>query len=83
MDPGGLDVLLNSTVPLGSDPVVRVSPALIVIGRLAVFIKGVPGVESVTVICTVLDPAVEGVPEIAPLELLIVRPAGNPVAVKV
>ena len=38
--------------------------------------------ESVTVIEGVLVPAAVGVPEIAPVELML-RPAGSPVAVQV
>jgi hypothetical protein len=52
---------------------------LIVIGKLAVAVCTVE-LESLTVTDTVVVPAASGVPAIAPVELLIVNPLGNPVA---
>jgi hypothetical protein len=57
-----------------------VKAVLIVIGRLLVLVSGVGVVVSVTVIAGELVPAVEGEPVIKPLALML-RPAGNPVAV--
>ena len=68
------------TTPPGSDVVVMDGGAMMVIDRLAVAVKCVGLVESVTVTATVLAPAVVGVPVMAPEEALIVSPAGNPVA---
>ena len=47
--------------------------------EVAVAVRWVGLVESVTVIVGVLVPAAVGVPEIAPDELML-RPAGNPLA---
>jgi hypothetical protein len=71
-------------VPFASGEVVVIDKAgLIVITRLAVALRAVGVVVSVTLITAVLVPAVEGVPVISPA-VLIVRPAGNPeVAVNV
>ena len=68
------------TNPLGSDNVVIARPGLMVIDRLAVFVKCVPVVESVTVMAAVVVPAVVGLPVIAP-PVLMESPAGKPVAV--
>ena len=57
------------------------SDALMAIVRLAVALRCVGLVESVTVICTVLDPTALGVPVMAPAAL-IESPAGRPVALK-
>jgi hypothetical protein len=67
---------------LSGEVVVIDKPGLMVITRLALAVKGVGLVVSVTLITAVLVPAVEGVPVISPA-VLMVRPAGNPeVAVK-
>ncbi len=68
------------TTPPGNDVVVMDGGAMIVIERLAVAVRCVGLVESVTVTTAVLVPAIVGVPLIAPLEALMVKPAGNPVA---
>jgi hypothetical protein len=68
--------------PLGSDVVLITKAAPMVRGKLAVLVKCVPVVESVTVMTTVLLPAAAGVPVICPAAL-IVRFAGNPVALNV
>jgi hypothetical protein len=48
--------------------------------RLALLVAGVGLVESVSVTTTVLVPAAVGVPLIAPVEALSVKPGGRPVA---
>ena len=53
-----------------------------VIDRLAVFVRWVPAVESVTVMAAVVVPAVVGLPVIAP-PVPMESPAGKPVAVNV
>ena len=54
--------------------------AAIVICRFEVAVCTVGVVESVTLNATVTAPADAGVPVIAPVEPLIVRPLGKPVA---
>ena len=67
------------TKPFGSDAVVIDGPAAIVMeSDVVVTLRWLGELESVTVIEGVLLPAV-GVPEMAP-EVLMLRPAGNPVA---
>ena len=68
--------------PFGSDAVVMVSPALMVMDRFAVAVRCVGLVESVTVICAVPLLAALGVPVIAPAAL-IDNPLGRPVALNV
>ncbi len=48
--------------------------------RFLVAVRCAGAVESVTVIDTVLVPAVVGVPLIAPVDASMVNPAGRPVA---
>jgi hypothetical protein len=71
------------TVPPGSDAVVMLTGATMVIDRFAVAVKCVGLVESVAVIDAVVVPAVVGFPVIAPVDALIPNPAGRPVAVQV
>ena len=70
------------TIPPGNDVVVIASGVTIVMDRLAVAVRWVGLVESVTVIAAVLVPAALGVPVITPVAL-IESPAGKPVAVNV
>lgn len=67
-------------LPPGNDAVVMVGGAMIVIARLAVAVRCVGLVESVTVTTAVLAPAVVGLPLMTPVEALMLRPAGRPVA---
>jgi hypothetical protein len=64
------------------DSVVGTTEAAIVIGRLDVAFWAVGVVESVTVIATDAVPTelCAGVPVIAPVELLIDKPLGKPLA---
>jgi hypothetical protein len=64
------------------DSVVGTTEAAIVIGRLDVAFWAVGVVESVTVIATDAVPPdlCAGVPVIAPVELLIDKPLGKPLA---
>ena len=71
------------TTPSGREAVVMASCGVVVNERLAVAVRCVGEVESVTVTDTVLVPAVVGVPVIAPVEALIDRPVGRPVAAQV
>jgi hypothetical protein len=57
--------------------------ALIVIPRLAVAVCAVGLVESITVTDTESVTAADGVPVIAPVELLIDNPLGRPLALYV
>ena len=66
--------------PEGNDAVVMVGGATTVSDRLAVAVRCVGLVESVTVMATVLVPAVVGVPLIAPVDEFRFNPAGRPVA---
>ena len=69
--------------PLGSEAVLIDRPAPIVMESVDVeTLRWLGALESVTVIEGVLAPEAVGVPEIAPEELML-RPAGNPVAVQV
>ena len=64
------------TYPPGSDVVVINTPGLIVIDKAWVAVFGVGMALSVTFVEKLEEPAVVGVPEITPPEL-IVRPAGR------
>ena len=68
-------------VPFGKEAVVMLNGgAKIMIDRFAVAVWCVGLEESITVSAAVLDPVAVGVPLIAPVNALIVRPAGRPVA---
>ena len=67
-------------MPPGNDVVVMLGGAMIVITRLAVALRWVGLVESVTVTTAVLLPAVVGLPPITPVDALMLRPVGSPVA---
>ena len=73
------------TVPLGSGllAIVKVVARMLTVRPVVEAVWCVGSVESVAVMVTATAPAVAavGVPLIAPLLLLIVRPAGRPVAV--
>jgi hypothetical protein len=66
--------------PPGNELVVIVGGAMMVSDRFAVAVKCDGLVESVTVIATVLTPAVVGVPLMAPVDAFKFNPAGSPVA---
>lgn len=83
MPPSAATVALYAapTVPLGSVAVVIESNAgAIVTVNVLVAVCGVGVPESVTVTFTVLVPAAVGVPVICPVLVLMLSPAGNPVA---
>ncbi len=68
------------TTPPGSDVVVMFGGAMTVNIRFAVAVRCDGLLESVTVMATVLAPAVVGVPLICPVDAFSVNPAGRPVA---
>ena len=69
------------TFPFGSVVVVIFSCGAMVMEKVADLVKGVPGVVSVTVTCTLLVvPAADGVPVIIPVPELMERPAGRLIA---
>ena len=70
--PPGRDVVLIASL-LATEPAIAIC-------RLVVADCSVGLVESVTAIVTDTVPAAAGAPEIAPVELLIVKPLGRPLA---
>jgi hypothetical protein len=67
-------------MPAGSDAVVMLRGRTILIERLTVIERCVGLVESVTVIAAVVVPAAAGIPVIWPVDTLMPRPDGSPLA---